>query len=124
MTPRRRYARAPRVRRVAGKMNKGEAAYASFLEIQLRAGHIREYKYEGLTVKLADDCRFTADFFVVNGEDEVELHEVKPASKGKYFAREDAKIKLKICAAQFPFRVFVCWPASGYIHWHREEVAA
>jgi hypothetical protein len=124
VTPRRRYARAPRTRRVAGKMNKGEAAYATHLECQKRAGHITDYWYEGMTLKLADDCRLTCDFLVINADAEVELHEVKPASKGKYFAREDSKVKLKVCASVFPFRVFVCWPAAGFLHWHREEVAA
>lgn len=105
-------------------MNKGEAAYAAHLEIQKRAGHIVDFWFEGMTLKLADDCRFTADFLVVNADAEVELHEVKPASKGKFFAREDAKIKLKVCASCYPFRVFVCWPAAGHLHWHREEIAA
>src|SRR5689334_13081719 len=97
MTPRRRYARAPRTRRIPGRMNKGEAAYAAHLEIQLRAGHISFYRYEAMTLKLADDCRLTVDFLVINADDEIELHEVKPASKGKYFAREDSRIKLKVC---------------------------
>jgi len=105
-------------------MNKGEAAYATHLEALKRAGHISQYRFEGLTLRLGEDLRFTADFFVVNADDEIELHEVKPASKGKYFAREDAKIKLKVAAEQYPFRVYVCWPAPGFIHWHREEIAA
>jgi hypothetical protein len=35
----------------------------------------------------------------------------------------NARLKLKICASVFPFRVFVCWPAAGFLHWHREEIA-
>jgi hypothetical protein len=124
LSPRYRYARAPRTRRVAGVPNKGEAAYGVHLEAQKRAGMITDYWFEGLTVKLANDTRFTPDYFVINADLEVELHEVKPASKGKFFAREDARLKLKVCASHFPFRVFVCWPAPGYAHWHREEVAA
>ena len=124
MTPRRRYARAPRTRRVAGVPNKGEARYGEHLEIQKRAGHIADYWFEGMTLKLANDCRVTLDYLVLNAEYEIELHEVKPASKGKYFAREDSKIKMKICAAQYPFRIYVVWPAKDYLHWHREEIAA
>jgi hypothetical protein len=124
VTPRRRYARAPRVRRVAGQPNKGESLYGQHLEIQKRAGHIVDYWYEGMTLKLASDTRFTADYLVVNAEYEVELHEVKPASAGKFYARDDAKVKLKVCASVFPFRVFVCWPTRDYLHWNREEVAA
>jgi hypothetical protein len=123
VSPRYRYARAPRVRRVAGQPNKGEARYGEHLEIQKRAGHIVDYWFEGMTLKLANDTRFTADYLVINADLEVELHEVKPASKGKYFAREDSLIKLKVCAAAFPFRVYVVWPEKGYMHWHRQEFA-
>lgn len=124
MSPRFRYARAPRVRRIAGTPNKGEAAYGQHLEIQKRAGHIVDYWYEGMTLKLANDTRFTPDYFVINADLEVELHEVKPASSGKFYARDDAKVKLKVCASVFPFRVFVCWPTKDHLHWNREEVAA
>jgi hypothetical protein len=126
VSPRYRYARAPRTRRVAGTMNKGEQQYHDILTAQQHAGGILEFKYEGLTIKLANDVRFTADFFVVNADSEVELHEVKPRTKnGKYYAREDAVMKMRLAATHYPFRVFVCWPADRTgVHWHREEVAA
>jgi hypothetical protein len=121
---RRRFARAPRTRRVAGVMNKGEQAYHDFLTMQQKSGHVLEFGYETVTCKLATDCRITPDFFVVNGDGEVEMHEVKPKKKGgKWFAREDAMVKLKTLASQFPFRVYVVWPDQNYLHWNREEVA-
>jgi hypothetical protein len=104
--------------------NKGEAAYGQHLEVQKRAGHIVDYWYEGMTLKLANDTRFTPDYFVLNADLEVELHEVKPASKGKYFAREDSVLKLRVTARMFPFRIFVVWPEKGYMHWYREEMAS
>lgn len=84
-------------------MNKTERAYAMILEAKRRAGEIREWRFERVTVKLADDCRYTPDFFVVAGDGACEFHEVKGG-----FIREDAKIKLKVAAEQFPFRFVLC----------------
>jgi hypothetical protein len=82
--------------------SKTEARYAGRLEGYLKLGKIREYRYECFRVSLADNTTITADFFVVLMDWRVEIHEVK----GQY-VREDAWIKLKIAAAQWPwFRWF------------------
>ena len=105
------------VRRVAGVMNKTEAAYAQLLDIRQRLGEVREYHFEGLTFKLADGVRFTPDFFVVLADGTPEIHEIKG------FMRDDARVKARVCARMFPFRVKVIRRAKGGA-WEVEEIPA
>lgn len=119
--PRRRWARAGRVRRVPGQMNKLESNYAIVLEARKRTGEILDWGYEEWTFKLAHDTRYTPDFWVLNAEGEIELHE----TKGGLF-RDDAKVKLKVAASKFPFRFVLVRQASKRDGgaWSFEEVAA
>ena len=80
-------------------MNKTETRYATVLEARKRMGEVAEYWFEGLTLKLADDTRYTPDFFVLLANGICELHEVKG------FMRGDALVKLKVAARLFPFRI-------------------
>ena len=59
------------------------------------------YRYEGITLKLAMDTRFTPDFIVMDKDGFLEVHEVKG------FMRDDAHVKLKVAAEQFPFKFFL-----------------
>jgi hypothetical protein len=80
-------------------MNGLEAAYArEVLEPLKLAGEIADYWFERLTLKLADDCRYTPDFVVQLASGEIECREVKG------FWQEDALIKIKVAATLFPFR--------------------
>lgn len=85
----------------AGQMNKTEAAYEAHLDLRLRTGELAWYKFEGITLKLANDVRYTPDFSVMRANGEMELHEVKGHWTG------DAKAKAKMAAVLFPFRVLV-----------------
>lgn len=91
----------------APKMNKTEAAYGLLLEARKRTGHVREYHFQALTLKLGDDCRYTPDYFVVCDDWTLELHEVKG------FMRDDALVKLKVCARLYPFRVVLVRKQGG-----------
>lgn len=82
-------------------MNKTEEKYAWCLELRRRAGEIVRYDFGKVTFKLGDDCRYTPDFMVVRSDLIVEFHEVKGG-----FEREDALVKRKAAAEQFPF-IFV-----------------
>ena len=82
----------------AGNMNKTETAYSHRLEAQKRAGEILLWQFEALKLKLADLTYYTPDFLVVSKDGVVELHEVKG------FWRDDARVKIKVAASQFPFR--------------------
>lgn len=82
-----RYARG---RRVAGRMNATEREYE-----QLFLGKL-VHRYEAVTLRLGDDCRYTPDFMVIAEDDVVELHEVK----GHW--RDDAKVKIRVAAEMYP----------------------
>jgi hypothetical protein len=79
-------------------MNRAEQEYGTMLLARKMVGEIAWFKYEGVTLKLADDTRYTPDFFVMLADGTLEAHEVKG------FFRDDAKVKLKVAAEQFPLR--------------------
>ena len=101
----------PRVSR----MNGTETRYALILEARKRAGEVREYHYEAVTLKIAHDCRYTPDFLVVLADGTVELHE----TKGRM--RDDALVKLKVCVRLYPFPVRLARLVNGT--WSVTEVA-
>lgn len=81
-----------------GAMNKTEAAYERDLRDAQALGDILWYRFEGLKLRLADNCFYTPDFAVLASDNVIELHEVKG------FWRDDARAKIKIAAEQYPFR--------------------
>ena len=82
------------------KMNKLESRYNQRLELLKRADEIVDYRFEGITFKLADDTRYTPDFLVVF-KDRFELHECKG------HMRDDARVKIMVAAKLFPWFKFV-----------------
>jgi hypothetical protein len=97
-------------------MTKVEARYGMLLEARKAAGEVLWYTFEGITLKLADDTRYTPDWVVLVANSDVELHENKGG-----FRREDSWIKLKVAAAQFPFIFRLCtWTKDD--GWTIEEV--
>lgn len=103
-----------RIRQPRG-MNKTEARYAQHLELQKKAGAIAWFKFEGITLKLAHDCRLTFDFAVMTNTGALELHDCKSQWKGHRSAHieDDALAKMRIAADSFPFRVLVVWPGKA-----------
>ncbi len=92
-------------------MNGLERAYADVLKARAERGEIREWKYEAVTLVVARPptalpSRYTPDFFVVNADGEVEFHETKG------FMRDDAALKLKMAAEQYPFRFLLLKKAA------------
>ncbi len=102
-----------RKRHIPGAMNKTEAAYAQHLELRKRAGHIVDYWFETFKFKLADKCWYTPDFVVQVLDDTMECHEVKG------FWEDDARVKVKVVAAKFPFRFVAVTKKAGA--WQMEE---
>ena len=82
----------------AGVMNKSESAYQSLLESKKRAGLVVWYRFEGIKLRLADNTFYSPDFAVMANDGVMECHEVK----GLW--RDDARIKIKVAAEQYPFR--------------------
>lgn len=80
--------------RVPGTMNKTERAYADHLLAIVQPAW---FKYEGITLKLGPDCRYTPDFAVMLHDGTIEFHETKG------FRRDDAMVKIRAAADAFPF---------------------
>lgn len=106
-----RFAKATRP--APGVMNKLEAAYAAHLQIRLRAGEILSFNYESVKFRLADKTFYTPDFMVVAADDTIEFHEVKG------FWEDDARVKIKVFAALYPFRVVAVTRVKS--EWKTEE---
>ncbi len=104
-------------------MNKGEASYAAHLGLEKRIGEVIWYEYEAITLKLAADVRYTPDFLVLRVDGQLECHEVKGPKVFKRkdgslirhgaFVEEDARIKIEVAAAKFPFRFLMVWPGTN-----------
>ncbi len=82
-----------------GQMNKTESAYCQHLELRKHAGEVAWYRFEGIKLRLADNTFYTPDFAVMLTTGEMELHEVKG------FWTDDARVKTKVAADQYPFRI-------------------
>lgn len=115
-------------RRAPGERNKTEAAYESHLDVLHRAGEIDGFKFEGIKLKLADNTHFTPDFIVYAADGVVELHDTKGTTKklraGGFkeavpWIEEDAKLKLKLAAELFPFRVFAVFKTPD--GWQKQQ---
>ncbi len=85
----------------AGQMNKTEAAYAAHLEGLQKRGMILWYRFEGIKLRLADKTFYTCDFAVMNSACVIEMHEVKG------FMTDDANVKIKVAADQYPFQFYI-----------------
>lgn len=84
-----------------GEMNKTEKEFADFLQKELDAHKIHSYQFEAVTLKLADNCRYTPDFFVHNLDGYMTFYEVKG------FWQDDARVKIKVASEKFPMFRFV-----------------
>jgi hypothetical protein len=82
----------------SGEMNKTEAAYARYLELQKQAGQVVWYKFEAINLRLADRTFYAVDFLVMLWNGALEAHEVKG------YWTDDALVKIKVAASIFPFR--------------------
>ena len=84
--------------RADGEMNKLETDYAGHLSLRLHAGEVLWFKFESIKLRLARNTFYTVDFFVMLTDGTLEAHEVKG------FWEEDARVKIKVAAAMFPFQ--------------------
>src|SRR6185312_2669361 len=80
------------------EMNKTEAAYANYLEVQKRIGSVLWFDFEPMNLRLADKCFYKVDFLVLPKNYHLEVHEVKG------YWTDDALVKIKAAAEKFPFR--------------------
>ena len=91
------------------RMNKLEAMYAAHLEALRRAGKIVFWRFESAKFRLADRTWYTPDFYVMRADGTIEIHETKG------FWEDDARVKIKVIAEQFPELQFVAvqWDKSA-----------
>lgn len=103
----------------AGTMNRTEARYhAEVIEPMLRCGTARWARFGAIKLRLAKATYLTVDFAVLHQGGTLELIDVK-GSPAVY--QEDAKVKMKVAAEQFPFVFMVAYPkrkrdGGGWIH--------
>lgn len=95
--------------------NKTEAAYDAHLAMRKRLGEVLWYRFEGITLKLGDDCRLTPDFAVLLADGSLELHDTKVIHRGKKRAHveDDALAKMRVAADMFPFTIRMVWPSPN-----------
>lgn len=97
-----------------GHQNKTEAAYEDrVLKPAMQAGEIAWYRFEGIKLRLADNTFYTPDFAVLRRNGEIEIHEVKG------FWTDDARVKIKVAAAQYPFQFIAVSKVKG--EWKEER---
>lgn len=92
-----------------GQRNKLEQSYEAELERRKQSGEIAWYKFEGIKLRLADNCFYTPDFAVMKSNGEFEFHEVKGA---KAIFQDDAKAKIKVASEMYPFRFIAIFPIA------------
>lgn len=100
-------------------MNKTEARYESdILRPKKLAGEIKTWRYEVLSLRLADNTFYMPNFLVFDPDWMVEIHEVKGG-----FIREDSWIRIKVAATQYPMFLFVlAQQKSAKAEWIIREV--
>lgn len=94
-------ARGRTARRKPGEMNKMETDYRARLAWRIQNKEIAVVDFERITFKLANDTRYTPDFFLLMPDGMIEFHECKG------FMEDDAWVKLKVVADQHPWFKFV-----------------
>jgi hypothetical protein len=92
-----------------GTMNSTEAKYAAYLDQLKLTGDVLWWKFEPIKLLLAPLTTLTPDFMVMLADGALEMHDVKGA---KAIYTDDAKVKMKIAAQQYPFVFRVVFPVS------------
>lgn len=104
------------IRQSGRRPNKTEIRFElDYLKPWLLARDILSYEYEAITLKIANGCRFTPDWYVVDwiepdGFAKVIFYEIK----ARNMIWDDAIVKLKVAASKYPqFEFWLCaWEAK------------
>ena len=92
-----------------GEMNSTETRYAAHLDELKLAGDVVWWRFEPVKLLLAKLTTLTPDFMVQLADGTVELHDVKGA---KAIYEDDAKVKMKVAAKEYPFVFRVVFPKA------------
>lgn len=95
-----------------GQMNKTERRYFEYLKAEEAAGRVQKIWFESIKVKIADGaCWYTPDFLVLKADSTLEFHEVKANPR---IFQDDAKVKVKTTATNYPFKMIVVYPKNTH----------
>lgn len=97
---------APRIVVPKSRMNKVEIDFSLILEAKRRRGDIVSWVFEGVTFRLADDCRFTPDFFVIVSLSPLLIQFCE--TKGRH-VWDDAKVKFRVAKEQHPWADWIMY---------------
>lgn len=101
-----------------GHMNSLERDYAAHLEFRRIAEEVVWWRFNCVKLRLAVDTFYEPDFMVMLPGGELEIHEVK----GHW--EDDARVKIKVAAAIFPFRFVAITRPKGREPFVLEEISA
>lgn len=104
---------APIIRQSSRQPNKTETRFElERLQLWQRLGHIDKYEYEAVTLKIANGCRYTPDWWALADDGRTLFYEIK--ARGMIW--DDAIVKLKVAAAQFAaYEFWLCaWDKNGW----------
>jgi len=92
----------------AGRMTKAEAAFRDRLTVDVNRGIIQWFRFEALKLRLADRTWYTPDFVVMDEACILNCFEIKEiwAKDGKPHWEDDARVKFKVVAEQYPILQF------------------
>jgi hypothetical protein len=97
-----------------GRMNATEQSYFAVLQGSVRADDV--ILFEQIKLRLADKTWYTPDFCIVSSEG-ISFHEAKG------WMRDDAAVKIKVAASQYPmFKFFIAKKIKG--GWDVKAVSA
>lgn len=105
-----------------GEKNKTEQRYEDeVLRPALHAGDVLWYRFEAIKLRLADNTFLTMDYAVLPRSGVLELHDCKGS---KRIIMDDAKVKMKVAADQYPLTFKIANPIGSRAGtgWQVEEV--
>jgi hypothetical protein len=94
-------------------MNKTERRFEiERLQVWRSMGQILEYDYEAVTLKIANGCRYTPDYWVITNDGRTQFYEIK----ARKMIWDDAIVKLKVAAAIYDtYEFWLCaWDRNGW----------
>jgi hypothetical protein len=89
-----------RRKRPPGQMNAMERLFADRLHLEVCTGRVLHWGFEAITLRLADRTTYTPDFYTFDAGFSLTFWETKGHME------DDAAVKLKVAAAQFPWARF------------------
>jgi hypothetical protein len=103
----------PVIRQSNRQPNKTERRFEiERLKLWQSVGQIREYDYEAVTLKIANGCRYTPDYWVIANDGRTLFYEIK----ARKMIWDDAIVKLKVAARRYDaYEFWLCaWDKNGW----------